>query len=246
MDVAEHVEALAREGDRLANAAEAAGLDATVPTCPDWQVRDLLGHLGQVHRWATVFVATARATPAGDDDLSPVPGDADLVSWFRAGHAALVGALRAADPSLECWTFLRAPSPLAFWARRQAHETTIHRVDAQSAAGAVTGVAPGFAADGIDELVMGFFGRPSGRLHADPPVRLGVRASDTGDAWSIEIGPDTRTVSRGDASGDCVVHGPASDVYLMLWNRRDTHGIDIDGDDRVLALWRDKARIRWR
>lgn len=35
---------------------------------------------------------------------------------------------------VDCWTFLDAPSPLAFWARRQAHETAIHRADAQLAA----------------------------------------------------------------------------------------------------------------
>ena len=56
------------------------------------------------------------------------------------------------------------PSPLAFWARRQAHETAVHRYDAQSAApGGPPAPAgafdPAFAADGVDELIMGFAAR---------------------------------------------------------------------------------------
>jgi uncharacterized protein (TIGR03083 family) len=153
--------------------------------------------------------------------------------------------LRAADPALECWTFLRAPSPLAFWARRQAHETAIHRVDAESATADVTPMAPVFSVDGIDELLLGFFARRSSPLVCDPPLALGVRARDTGDEWSIEIRPDGRSVQRGGAQGDCVVTGKANDLYLFLWNRRDDAGLDVTGDRRVLELWRDKAHVTW-
>ena len=59
---------------------------------------------------------------------------------------AVEDTLRTADPAVRCWTFLPAPSPLAFWARRQAHETAIHRADAQLAAGPVTPFAADFAA----------------------------------------------------------------------------------------------------
>src|SRR6266704_1004706 len=31
-------------------------LHDALPTCPDWAVRDLVGHLGGVHRWAASFV----------------------------------------------------------------------------------------------------------------------------------------------------------------------------------------------
>ena len=39
---------------------------------------------------------------------------------------------------MRCFAFLPAPSPLAFWARRQAHETGIHRADVESAGFACT------------------------------------------------------------------------------------------------------------
>jgi hypothetical protein len=76
--------------------------------------------------------------------LAGGPGDDELPGWFREGHASLVRVLEAADPDMTCWTFLDAPSSVAFWARRQAHETAIHRVDAEQAA-AGAGGRPGEA-----------------------------------------------------------------------------------------------------
>ncbi len=135
-----------------------------MPTCPGWQLRDLVRHLGGVHRWATAFVSTGRTTsiPESSDLESYVggwPPDAEVVSWFEQGHAALVAALESAPDDLECWSFLPAPSPRAFWARRQAHETAIHRADADAAAGATPVFRAAFAADGVEELLFGFGGR---------------------------------------------------------------------------------------
>ncbi|WP_344021504.1 maleylpyruvate isomerase N-terminal domain-containing protein [Streptomyces luteireticuli] len=124
MEIAEFVETLRREGRLLANAAEAAGMDAPATGCPGWRVRDLVAPMGAVHRWATAFVTLRRQRPA---PLSAVPEmpDGALVPWLREGHAALVEALGTAPADLVCRTFRPAPSPLAFWARRQAHETTV-------------------------------------------------------------------------------------------------------------------------
>lgn len=248
MEIAEHIAHVRDEGERFAEAAGAAGLDAPVPTCPEWKVRDLVRHLGGVHHWATSYVLSGNPRPSSEkEDAKLFAGldDADLLPGFRAGLAALVAALSAASPDLDCWSFLAAPSPLAFWARRQAHETTIHRVDAELAAGRDARCAPEFAADGIDELLKGFFSRARGRLVADPAVALAVRTTDTGDAWTIRIEPDRRVVTAGTADADCRVSGPASDLYLLLWNRWTVdRGIDVEGERGVLELWRTKAVIR--
>ena len=243
MDIGTHLKAIQEHGVGLADAAERAGLDARVPTCPDWQVRDLVSHQGQVHRWAAAFVADARTDT--DLPLEDVPDDDTLLAWFRDGHARLVDALNSAPADVECWSFLPAPSPLAFWARRQAHETTIHRADAESADGKQLEVDPRLAVDGIDELLLGFYSRKRGRLIADPALTLGIRATDANadDAWTVVIGPESRNVTRGEAGGDCVVSGAASDVYQFLWNRRGDDAVQITGDPAVLALWKEKARI---
>jgi uncharacterized protein (TIGR03083 family) len=247
VEPAEHIAALERDGARLAAAAGRAGLGAMVPPCPPWRVRDLLRHLGFVHRWAAGYVSQAREEmtdePAEDELLLAGPGDGELLGWFRDGHAELVRALRSADPGLRCWTFLPAPSALAFWARRQAHETAIHRADAESAAGQVAAFPAAFAADGIDELIMGFWAR--GRAHADRPSCLRIQATDTGGEWLVQLGAGTAARGR-PAVADATVAGPACDLYLLLWNRLPPGGrVTIDGDPGVLPLWQNLMKVRW-
>jgi uncharacterized protein (TIGR03083 family) len=126
-----------------------------------------------VHRWATRYVTEGltERIPLGDE---PEGDGAELVAWYREGHRALVKALTDADPALECFAFLPASSPLAFWARRQAHETAIHRVDAESALGADhSPFEPAFAADGIDELLVRFHGRERSRVRMDTRAPCG-------------------------------------------------------------------------
>src|SRR4051812_11569501 len=68
MEIAEHVAALEREGVRLA-AAAASDLDADVPPCPQWTVRDVVVHTGGVHRWAASIVRDQLAKdPAPTED----------------------------------------------------------------------------------------------------------------------------------------------------------------------------------
>jgi uncharacterized protein (TIGR03083 family) len=250
METAEHIAALRAQGLMLADAARRAGPGTAVPTCPGWAVRDLVAHTGGVHRWATAFVAEGRTEAMGDDEklryYDTAPGDPDLVDWYTECHAALVAALESAPPGLACWSFLPAPSPVAFWARRQAHEAAVHRVDAQTAAGRVTPPDAALAADGIDELLSCFLTRPGGRLRADPARVLGVRAADTDTDWTVRIGPDKVEVLHGACvSADCAVTGAAADVYLLLWNRAGTDRLRVEGDDSLLDDWRGSARIRW-
>ena len=255
MEIAEHVNALRREGEWLADAAERAGLDAPVPPCAPWQVKDLLRHTGYVHRWAARHI-TERPDqiidgPAEEEILSGGADDAGLLAWFRDGHAALAQTLATADPAVACPTFMPAPSPLAFWARRQAHETAIHRADADSAAGTMPDYEADFAADGIDELIMGFGRRRKYQPGSNADrTRLRVLATDTGDAWLVEA-HEGRLQPRRDA-GDlqeagCTVSGPASGLYLYLWNRAGAAraGVTVAGDPGLLSTWQSSVRVRW-
>ncbi len=257
MEIAEHIDALRRQGDLLADAAERAGLDAAVPPCPPWLVKDLLRHTGYIHRWAARHITECPETlldgPSEDEILRGGAADPDLLAWFRAGHAALVQALSTADPGLRCATFMDAPSSLAFWARRQAHETAIHRADAESALGSRPSYAPDFAADGIDELIMGFGQRRKYRPAAEHPGSLDVRTADTGHAWHVATEDGSIQARREPAVPDSAapakstVTGPASGLYLYLWNRSDAPqaGVTIVGDPGLLALWQSSVRVRW-
>jgi uncharacterized protein (TIGR03083 family) len=244
----EHVSDLREAGELLATAVERVDPDDRVPSCPEWTVRELARHTGGVHRWATLNITRGRPDPV-ENDLDAIvgswPADDELATWLRAGVTSLADALVAAAPDLECFTFLPAPSPRAFWARRQAHETTMHRVDAEQAGGAMTPIDPGLAADGIGELLFGFASRPRKLLGDDERV-LQLRAVDTGDDWTVRIGPDGGGVSTDvPPCADCHLVAPAADVYLLLWNRRDSRGLDVEGDPAVLDDWSERVRVRW-
>ncbi|MEU6260735.1 maleylpyruvate isomerase family mycothiol-dependent enzyme [Streptomyces sp. NPDC047043] len=245
MDTAEFVEILDREGRLLAAAAEDAGTEAKVPTCPDWQVKDLLRHTGMVHRWAAAFVAEGHTSYHPDGGLPDLDGE-ELLAWFREGHGHLVDTLASAPSDVQCWHFLPAPSPLAFWARRQAHETTVHRVDAESSRGGPhSEIAPGFAADGIDELLRGFHARSRSKVRSDEPRVLRVRATDAdGAVWTVRLSQEPPVATR-DAAGDadCEVAGTAGRLYLALWNR--TPFPQVTGDASLAALWRAKSAVTW-
>jgi uncharacterized protein (TIGR03083 family) len=268
VEIAAHIDALERDGALLGDAATAAGLAASVSTCPGWQVRDLVRHQAYVHRWAARHVIEQSPTPLDEDDeavvLAAGPDDAELIDAYRSGHAALVAALRTADPDLECATFMPAPSPLAFWARRQAHETAIHRYDAQSAApgGAPApgdAFGPAFADDGIDELIMCFAARRRYRLRGDGTRSLTVRAKDTGNGWRISLADGATEVARCDDAGDggstdavaaagvCLLEGPAAGIYAYLWNRSKASAAaaTITGDPTVIDVWRSSVRVTW-
>lgn len=271
VEIGSHVAALEREGGLLVDAARRAGPDAPVPTCPGWRVEDLLAHMGFVHRWAAMYVAGALAEmvpePPEAEILAGAPAPGTRPTWVAAGHAELVRALRAAPADLECWTFLPAPSPLAMWARRQAHETAVHRVDAElaalaapgSAQGRVTPLDPAFAADGVDELLLGFFGRPGrpptpgdAQGGGDPADRraaatgtIALVPDDRPERWTVRLTPAGVAPARGLFEHDVAVRAGAGDLYLLLWHRRSPEGLDVTGPaGRFEALWGSRG-VTW-
>ena len=190
MDVASHIRAIAHKGQLMAEAAARAGLEVDIDSCPGWTVRDLIRHVSEIHLWAAAHVAL-RTKKMWVDDLAELtvawpelgvfwPADVELVEHYLRTNANLVRELEVAPVDLDAMTFLAAPSPLAMWARRQAHEVAIHRFDAQRAAGVPTVFDAEFAADGIDELLTAFAPRAKTFPVASTRAML-VHATDTAD-----------------------------------------------------------------
>jgi uncharacterized protein (TIGR03083 family) len=246
----DHLGALVDSGAALGAAAAAAGLEAKVPTCPAWDVTKLVLHQGMVHRWAA---ANLRGERDHDTGASQAEGRAaaSLLDWYTQGLGALVDTVRATAADAKAMVFLRdAPPPRRFWARRQAHETTIHSVDAIAArcrrwpTAADVAIDPVLAADGIDELLMGFITRGKGRLHTAEPYELVVRTDDTGHAWTLRIsdGPILTTPGAVERP-EVVFSGTAVQLYLSLWNRADE--LTTNGRSDLIDQWRTQIRIRW-
>lgn len=246
VEIADFVDALRQDGEVLVDSSVRAGWDTVVPTCPEWQVRDLVAHTGSVHRWAVGYL-DGRTKGRPIELCAPDDVDA-LAAWFRDGHRQLLNRLTTAPADLECWTFLPAPTPLAFWARRQAHETAIHRVDAESALGLQPGeFTARFATDGIDELLTGFHVRARSRVRTEHPRSLLVQTTDDGSdtgqpsAWLLHLSPGPLRVEQltdtGSVSADCTISGSSQTVYRALWNRGRYEDLDVTGDSSLAELW---------
>jgi hypothetical protein len=111
-----------------------------------------------------------------------------------------------------------------------------------------------FAADGIDELIMGFLGRqpeapgPGPLAGPQPAIQVAV-TDDAPAAWLVEVADGGRTarVRRGAGPAACTLSGPASGLYQLLWNRCDLAGaaVTVSGDASLAQSWREGTRIRW-
>lgn len=249
MEAADYLKAISDGGNRMTRVLTGVDLDSAVPSCPEWVVRDLVRHLGGVHAWARTIVGDRlRASP--DRELEELvggwPDDGDLLDWFRAGYEDLVATLDNAPENMQCWTFLDSDSPLLHWARRQAHETSIHRVDAELAAGVSPEIfATPLAADGIDELLTCFITRRGRGPRAATPTSFRLRCTDTGQAWTVYY-DDSKVVTEraGDPDVDGVVRASASDLYMWVWHRLARDAVETIGDDRVIDDW-NTVQVRW-
>jgi uncharacterized protein (TIGR03083 family) len=227
--------ALRHEGSALTAAARA-GVAAPVPSCPEWTVHDLLGHLGRIYRRVTEVVRRHSDVEVPYDDLPPVPDDG-RVEWFADAHAELVDALANAGADTGCWNWSGTAQTAAFWYRRMAHETAVHRWDAQLAHGTPDPIEPELAVDGVGEAFDVFLPRTLAREPVDGlRGTFLVAATDTGDAWTGEVWPDRAEVRPGtpDAAADATIRGSASDLVLALWGR--DVPVERSGDAAILRL----------
>lgn len=244
---------LGAAGTVLRANAMSAGLDAPVPTCPGWTVRDLVVHQGMVHRWAT-DVLEGRGMGSAAHHEAAGRAVVDLLDWFDDGWAELLSVLGGAPPDLDVPFFLRTGMPPRdAWARRQCHETSIHAVDALAARlgrtpePAETWLKPDLATDGVDELLRGFVPRKrQGKLRSAVPTTVQVSTTDTDSHWWINVTEAPATTEIGVAErADLRISGPAVDLYLALWNRSESSRDERLDPAGFLEQWRRQVAIAW-
>jgi uncharacterized protein (TIGR03083 family) len=243
--------------DLLRSHIDGADLTVAVPSCPGWNVGQLVRHLGGGQRWAETVVRTRATSPPSDDhfrDLSAYTDEdpAVLGPWLAEGAARFAETLRAAGPDAEVWTPL-AMAGTPFWARRFAHETLIHRADAALALGAGFVVEEEVAVDALDEwMELGslpemFDYHPEQRELLGPGRTLHLHATDTapdaGAEWLVDLTGNLITWRRAHEKAGVAVRGPLTELLLLVYRRRsaDSGGVEVLGDAKLLDFWLERV-----
>ncbi len=243
-----HYQQIGSGAAELADLLAAHGPDLHIPTCPEWNLRQLATHTGRAHRWAAEIVRTraAAAIPFRSVPDGALPAEpSEQGSWLRAGARLLTDSVRDAGDGV-VWSFL-GPVPATFWSRRMAAETLVHLADAQLAAGHPPAMDPGLAADAIDEWVGVMSGpnpgSPDDRAAALPAgALLHLHATDDdleGGEWLIRNTADGIVVEPGHGKGDAALTGPAQSLLLVLMRRLPPTdpSVTLHGDQGVLTSW---------
>lgn len=236
MDVADYVRYLRADGRALAEAARR-NLEAAVPSCPGWTVGDLVFHTGEVHREKTLIVE--RALESRPDSESSDVDDEHLIEWFEEGLEKLARVLETSDPNQPTWNWSsHEPQIAAFWPRRMAHETSVHRWDAEAAVGAPNPIDSDLAADGVDEFF--FVHMPEEESHPPFDGTVHLHRTDGPGEWFVRLDPSGVNVTKEHKKGDVAVRAPASSLVLLLWRRIGPEDVEMLGDSSVA-----EKLLRW-
>jgi len=225
----------------FAGVLERGPLDAAVAACPGWDVARLAVHLGTIHRWARHNVIHA-SPPEDTSAFKPERGldGAGLAAWLRAGAAELVDTLRTLDPEAPTWHPFLVAKVAGVWPRRQAHETVIHRWDAERAVGSPSPIDAELASDGIDEYFELGVSRKVTREQLEYPTgSLHVHCTDVEGEWFVWADDEGYHVERIHQKGDAALRGPAEALLLRLWGRTSEGADELSpiGDESVLESW---------
>jgi uncharacterized protein (TIGR03083 family) len=239
------------QSELVRTAIAGADLATPVPSCPGWNVGQLIRHVGGAHREAETLVRT-KEQPGPDDFRDPTHfderDDAALGEWVVARATQLATTLREAGP------YVPVPGPLpdttsTFSARRMTHETAMHRADAILALGQEYDLDNDVAVDAIDEwmelgsLPMHFDIHPWMRELLAPGRTLHLHATDTEAEWVVDLTGDAITWRRSHEKAPVAVRGPVVELLLLIYKRRpvDSGKVEIIGDEELLDFWLERV-----
>ncbi|MFF0201219.1 maleylpyruvate isomerase family mycothiol-dependent enzyme [Streptomyces sp. NPDC005017] len=233
--------------------ASAPGLDAQVPTCPEWTLFDLAQHLGGGDRfWAAIVAAGPADAPPAEAAaeraaLAPPREREALVAWLEESTQLLLGALREAGEDAGCWAWwsgLQTPRSPGGVARHRVQESAVHTYDAQLAAGAPQPLPAEVALDGLEEFLFTCVATASAWPHK--PTAFDFHAAE-GRSWRLTVDGDGARTTRlpadttggeGPDAAGVSAHATAGELVLFLYDRLPAGSVRMDGDAGLFDLLR--------
>jgi uncharacterized protein (TIGR03083 family) len=238
--------ALRADSPALQDAVAQAGPDAPVPACPDWAVADLVEHVTRTLHWVRETVTRGvTTTPSPLPPAPPHPEWDTALDGLRRELTGTIETLEALEADFPAWNWAPQAKTAGFWHRRMAHEVSVHRWDAEAAAGRATPIETKLAADGVSEVLDSWL--PAGRRKGPTDLHGVVHlvASDAGYEWFVRLrGPgvallDTGTIlDTDDHHPRAQATGTASDLLLTLMGRQRPDRLVVTGDPRLVTALR--------
>jgi uncharacterized protein (TIGR03083 family) len=232
------LDCLRADSARLAEVARL-GLSADIPSCPGWTVDTVVRHTATVYLHKIEVLRLGRLPDPWPPDLT----SRDALDLYDEARAKVIPALEQAGTDLATWTFSPDDKTSAFWYRRMALETAVHRVDAEQAHDVVTPIDRELALDGIDELLVVMLGGPWWEEgDTKHPVDATVRVTSDGRSWTIRADATSATVTQGrEGEADAEIFGEANDILLWLWGRRSSDVTKTVGNPAAVQAFRDRV-----
>jgi uncharacterized protein (TIGR03083 family) len=205
-------------------------LAAPVPSCPGWDVAELLRHVGVVQRTVTEWIGAGRHPRSTPSALA----DGDVRAWFAHGWRRLQEVLDGGPPGTPAPTWCPWDATLGFWRRRQAHEHLVHAIDvAQALGSAEPDVPDAVALDGVDEVLRLWLGTQLGQAVGGRGDMIRVLAGDR--SWTVGLHAHLVEVHDSPVEPDAVVRAEPAVLYRWLWGRAPDSVVEVEGDRGVVA-----------
>ena len=222
-----------------------------VPSCPEWQLADLVEHVGATQQWVAALteerIVDPQAAFAVTGEEAPAQPTA-WPDWLRRSADRAAAAFAGASSGADIFDPSGSNDGLTFWRRRLFGEVSVHRIDTALTLGRPYQLTAPLAGVAIDDWLdtissAGWAANVPGfadAMRGDGETVAWV-AEDIDRAWILRRGTAPLTLTRGSAATvadtDGRVQGPAVDLLHVVSRRRP---LDQDATCRVTG---DRAEL---
>ncbi|MFM1786800.1 MAG: hypothetical protein RL228_750 [Actinomycetota bacterium] len=217
MNLANYISEIERASKSMRDIYSESMAENRVPSCPDWNFKQLMLHLADVQsHWAKTIL-----NPDATDEMDFInqTPDRDINEWCELKTKELIDAINSVSPDKPCATWWTSPKTAEAIARHQAQEACVHAWDAHLAIGKDLALPQAVALDGISEWI---------NVHNE-----WTESKDFTIVFAPTDSTETITWDRGGVS--VTLSATASDLNLFLNGRRPLSALSLTGDAAVIA-----------